>query len=122
MSTSDDFDWNVDDNPDVVVTWQNCIAVYENVAGSIVIRRERAWDEDDDVIILVTKASAPALAQAILRAAGVVMPTAVAITHELLPPPPAKDPTAAERQRRFRNRHRNGDDRDGHAETAWGES
>ena len=37
---SDDFDWSAD-NPDVVTPRQNCIAVYENVNGSIVVAARR---------------------------------------------------------------------------------
>ena len=54
----------------MVAQRQDSVACYENANGSITIRRERDWDEDDDVIIVITKANVPAFVRAILRAAG----------------------------------------------------
>ena len=44
MSDPDDFDWTAE-NPDVVVRRQDNIAVYENTAGDVVIRREQSCYE-----------------------------------------------------------------------------
>jgi hypothetical protein len=50
---SEDFSWR--DTDAVVVRQQDAIAVYSNPDGDLVIRRHRAWDEDDDVWIVVAK-------------------------------------------------------------------
>jgi hypothetical protein len=39
----------------VVVRQQDAIAVYGNPDGDLVIRRRQAWDEDEDVWIVVAK-------------------------------------------------------------------
>jgi hypothetical protein len=121
MSGSNDFDWNPG-NPDLVVERQPAIAVYENAGGAITIRREREWDEDDDVIIVVTKANVPAFVRAILRASESDLELVRSLgngAYEDVRPfidwqpanadsggaterPKPKDPTAAERQRRSR--------------------
>ena len=43
------------DTDAVVVRQQDAIAVYSNSDGDLVIRRRRAWDEDDDVWIVVAQ-------------------------------------------------------------------
>ena len=100
MSDSDTFDWR-EENEGVVALRQHAIAVYENTAGLVVLRRD--WDEDIDPIILVTKANVPALVQALVRVAGLEPRAQV-----LLPPPHEPSPGAV-RQKRFRERHRNAD-------------
>lgn len=50
---SADFSWR--DTDAVVVRQQDAIAVYSNPDGDLVIRRRRAWDEDDDVWIVVAQ-------------------------------------------------------------------
>ncbi|SCB48369.1 hypothetical protein GA0061098_101325 [Bradyrhizobium shewense] len=50
---SADFSWR--DIEAVVVRQQDAIAVYSNPDGDLVIRRRRAWDEDDDVWIVVAQ-------------------------------------------------------------------
>jgi hypothetical protein len=50
---SGDFSWR--DADSVVVRQQDAIAVYSNPDGDLVIRRRRAWDEDDDVWIVVAQ-------------------------------------------------------------------
>lgn len=51
MSDAEDFSWR--DTDAVVVRQQDAIAVYSNPDGDLVIRRRRAWDEEDDVWIVV---------------------------------------------------------------------
>jgi hypothetical protein len=50
---NEDFSWR--DTDAVVVRQQDAIAVYSNPDGDLVIRRRRAWDEDDDVWIVVAQ-------------------------------------------------------------------
>jgi hypothetical protein len=92
-----EFDWTGDDS--IIAREQPAIAVYNNTAGAVVVRQERAWDEDSDTYILIQPENAEKIADAILRAAGFDLATE-----------PVKDHTAAERMRRYRNRrnaHRN---------------
>jgi len=123
-----EFEWSAE-NEDVITHRQDAIAVYENAAGSIVVRREREWDEDTGVFIIISKANIPAFVDAVLRAAGsdlglvrspgrtplathppdvdqramgadrATSQAAVQTDGEARVP---KDPTAAERQRRSR--------------------
>lgn len=51
---TEEFSWR--DTDAVVVRQQDAIAVYSNPDGDLVIRRRRAWDEDDDVWIVVAQA------------------------------------------------------------------
>lgn len=116
MSNSRDFDW-IDSAEDVVVPEQAAIAVYLNPRGDVVIRQQAQYHPDEDTWIVVAPDRAQAVADAIVEAAR------LAVYHpeddELAPPAERtaavpKDPTAAERQRRYRERHRNshGADRD----------
>ena len=66
-STDSDFDWREDEC--VVLKEQLAVAVYPNSHGAIVIRQERAWDEDSDTLILIQPSSAKAVADALLAAA-----------------------------------------------------
>lgn len=50
---TEDFSWR--DTDAVVVRQQDAIAVYSNPDGDLVIRRRRAWDEEDDVWIVVAQ-------------------------------------------------------------------
>jgi hypothetical protein len=50
---SADFSWRETDA--VVVRQQDAIAIYSNPDGDLVIRRRQAWDEDDDVWIVVAQ-------------------------------------------------------------------
>jgi hypothetical protein len=106
---SREFSWHRD-RDDIVVAEQQPIALYLNPRGDLVIRQP-GIDEDD--MIVVTLQNAPALARAILRAAGVDDEPAAAAVQ-----PAPKDRTAAERMRRHRERQRNGQQpvtRNGHA-------
>jgi len=50
---SEDFSWQ--DTDAVAVRQQDAIAIYSNPDGDLVIRRRRAWDEEDDVWIVVAQ-------------------------------------------------------------------
>jgi len=64
----DDFDWSAD-ALDVVQREVPTIAVYPNPFGQICIRQQRAWDEDEDVYIIVAPYTASRMADALLRVA-----------------------------------------------------
>ena len=107
MSDSREFDWT--DEETVLVREQLTLAVYVNPYGQVVLRRERTLDEDDDTFIVISSEFVPQVARALMSAA----------SHEVEFEPGAKlaqgengksrDKTAAERQRRYRKRKRNGD-------------
>ena len=59
------FDWT--DRDTVVVSRQDALAVYLNPEGNMVIRRERNWDEDEDVFIVIDRRHVPHVAQMMLR-------------------------------------------------------
>lgn len=105
MSRSPDFDWHKD-RDDLVVEEQAATAVYLNPRGSIVIRQKGELNpetyEYQDSWIVVEPHYAAQLARAI-------MALAPKESAPLALPAPA-DKTAAERQRRYRDRKRNGDD------------
>ena len=105
MSRSPDFDW-YKDRDDLVIEEQPATAVYRNPRGSIVIRQKGDLDpetyETVDSWIVVEPHYAAALARAI-------MALAPQQSAPLALPAPG-DKTAAERQRRHRERKRNGDD------------
>jgi hypothetical protein len=50
---NEEFSWR--DTDSVVVRQQDAIAVYSNPDGDLVIRRRQAWDENDDVWIVVAQ-------------------------------------------------------------------
>lgn len=62
---SDDFDWS--DKESVVVRPQDAIAVYANGDNDIVVRRERSWNEDDDVFIIISRQHCRAVIEAMER-------------------------------------------------------
>lgn len=105
MSRSPDFDW-YKDRDDLVIEEQAAVAVYLNPRGSIVIRQKGDLDPQsyarDDSWIVVEPHYAAALARAIMALAPQQsVPLALAAPG---------DKTAAERQRRHRERKRHGDD------------
>lgn len=87
-----EFNW-YEDRDDIVVTEQAAIAIYYNPNGDIVIRQKASEGEDHDSLIVVTPGLAGALARAIANAS--------------TPDSEPRNTTAAERQRRYRERHRN---------------
>ena len=104
-SESRDFDW-LEDASDVVVREQAAVAVYPGPAG-VVIRRQgdQLYGDGDDVISFSVE-DAPAVAAAILEAAGLDATVLASGTTRVDSKPKGKDPTAAERQRRRRKRQR----------------
>jgi hypothetical protein len=132
-SSDDDFDWKSDDS--IAVREQPAVAVYCNLYGGVTLRRERAWNEEDDCIIPIAKENVLAIIGAILRAAGmenvrlyrengmacydIDLPEAPQPAAEpKVEVAPSRDPTASERQRRRRAKQRDShrdtcrDDRD----------
>jgi hypothetical protein len=49
----EEFLWRAD-NESIIVPEQRATAVYWNPWGQIVIRRERDWDESDDIFIIIS--------------------------------------------------------------------
>jgi hypothetical protein len=106
---SDDWDWSVDTN--IVQRAQMDLAVYTNNFDQIVIRERRDWPhEEDDKWIVIGRENAVAVAKAILTEAGLDIRNVDEADHTVTPRQhqPARDGTAAARQKRYRNRHRNG--------------
>jgi len=102
---SGDFDWYGDNAGDVVVREQASIAVYSNPNSEVVIRRKADWDEDGDVWIVVAPDRARALCESIMRVAADLLGEVT--TLQISPPKPnGRDRTAAERQRRHRDKLR----------------
>lgn len=100
----DGFEWF--QNSDVVVETQMAIAVYESVQGKVCILQQGDYQTEDNCII-IAKDRARAVAMAILRVAGDAIPEQQDERPAAQQAP--KDPTAAERQRRYRDK-RNGRD------------
>lgn len=93
-------------NPAVVLPEQLAIAVYTNQNDDIVIRQERAWDEDSDTVVIVSPTNVRKVAEAMLAEIGeTIGGPAIA---GLLPSPEKSRSPSAERQKRYRDRHRNG--------------
>jgi hypothetical protein len=92
--TSERFDWC--ESESIVLREQPATAVYINPAGDIVIRQANAYGDDDDDFIYLRPENVPALVDAILAAADAERPAQVDAPL-----------TNAERQRRYRDRHRN---------------
>ena len=104
----DSFNWNDDDS--VVVRQQFATAVYQNQHGEIVVRQEAGMYEENDAIVVLTPQIAEAVAWAILHEIGAPEAKSMifAPAHIIDREPAPKDKTAAERQRRYRERQRNG--------------
>jgi hypothetical protein len=109
---SDEFTWC--DNPDVVIPTQPAIAVFENTNGAVCIRQEGQFGTDEDAWVFFSKDRALTVARAILDVAGIepvdafpeIWTTAMHnIGNSAGPSQDRKDHTAAERQRRYRERH-----------------
>lgn len=90
-----EFDWSAE-SP--VIPEQAAIAVYTNPHGNIVVRQAGQYGPDEDTWIVLAPGHAAALADAIRKAAGLDGP--------LLALAGPKDRSAAERQRRYRERQR----------------
>jgi hypothetical protein len=122
-----EFDWNPnrDEDHSIVVRGQPAIAVYLNPHDEVVIRQEGQYDPSEDNFVYVTKPNALIVAKAVLEAARIdvefIGPSVAKLitdrtdidweaANEAFNETEAKpkDRTAAERQRRYRERHRNG--------------
>jgi hypothetical protein len=55
-AAADDFDWADDDS--IVLKEQRATAIYHNKAGDVVIRQKAAWDDDQDVFVMITPENA----------------------------------------------------------------
>jgi hypothetical protein len=67
LQMAQDFDWN--DDEAVVVPSQDALAVYLNPRADVVVRRQRAWDEDEDVFVAIPRAHAKRIANLIIQLA-----------------------------------------------------
>lgn len=63
----DDFDWAND--PAVILHEQRATAVYHNKFGGIVIRQERAWDEESDPYVVICAENAVTFMEALAKRA-----------------------------------------------------
>jgi len=112
-STDERFNWNSDET--TVLRTRMGVAVYFNPADDVVVRQEGEYGDEDDWIIM-TPEDACRVAYRILEMVEEVDPVAAAEGGK-------KDRTAAERQRRHRDKVRGvtppvtANDRDGHAVT-----
>jgi len=99
------FDWCADNS--IVAREQPATAVYRNQDDAVVVRQARCLGDAADSFVVIQRNNAQAIADAILKAAGITTTTA------------PRDPTAAKRQRQRRARVRDVavSDRDGHAVT-----
>lgn len=117
--TSDDFDWCED--PSIVLQEQPPTAIYTNVAGAVVIRQGGDFLQTGDQIVVVRPENVVRLVTAILTEAGYRPEIAKMIIDrsdmdwsqaetdfEAIDAHAPKDRTNAERQRRYRDRKRNG--------------
>ena len=113
---SSEFHWDEAEG-DIAVPEQAAIAVYLNGKGDICIRQAGQYGPDEDQWVVVTPGNAAKLAKAILDAAGPIARPDIdwaAVNRDFdafeARDPESKDRTAAERQRRYRQRHRNAQD------------
>jgi hypothetical protein len=63
--TGTDFSWT--DTDSVVVRQQAAVAVYENPDGDVVIRRQRDWNENEDVFVVIPRDQVRTVIKAIER-------------------------------------------------------
>jgi hypothetical protein len=89
-----------------VVRHQPAIAVYRNPHDEVVIRQQDQYDDSHDHFVFITKDNVLKVVERMLAVAGIEMLMDWLAEPLLLPAP--KDRTAAQRQRRYRNKHRNG--------------
>jgi hypothetical protein len=102
---SPEFDWNPSNDVDhsIVVRHQPAIAVYLNPHDEVVIRQQDDYDHDQ--FVYITKDNVLKVVERVLAIAGIQAAQAQA---ELLMLPRPERLSGAERQRRYRNKHRNG--------------
>ena len=106
---SEIYDWNSQDpEAGIVLRQQPATAVYLNTYGHLVLRQEDQYGDRDDCIT-IAPANVGAIAEAMFDAAGI---NASITYHDrahaplMLPKPEAL--SGAERQKRYRKKHRNG--------------
>jgi hypothetical protein len=95
-----DFDW--DDGSAVILREQPATAIYVNPTGALVIRQQRSWDQDEDTWIVIQRENVRLVALQMLAVLG--------MSAESFPPDQneGERSSGAARQRRYRERHRNG--------------
>ncbi len=91
-----------DDAGDVVVPDHPPVAVYVNPEAAVVVRQRAHWPDEDDPWIWFAPQHAPAIAAAILEAAG--LDATAMMLESTQVGSKASDKTAAGRQRRYRER------------------
>ena len=79
-----EFRWT--DNESVVLAQQPATAVYFNPAGGLVIRQERAWNEEEDTIIVVAPQNVQTFLDAVCDVIGV--PGRALVRFEAIASPP----------------------------------
>lgn len=110
VADTDTFDWS--DSENVIARSQLAVAVYPNRYGDAVIRSERDEFHQEDTTIIVPRHRIAALIERLqeLRDAAELDVAAQREAAPSVAPSAPKDPTNAERQRRYRERKRNGGD------------
>ena len=111
---SDRFDWSHLEPEAIVAPSQIEIVVYLNPNGDLVIRRRPDEFEQEDIWVVVGQAFVLRLVDRIAELYGFSLPIAKSLQSipadvAVLPPPErltSRDPTGAERQRRFRERRK----------------
>jgi hypothetical protein len=112
--SDDRFDWSRLEPEDIIAPSQIEIAAYLNPNGDLVIRRRPDEFEQDDVWVVVGQTHVGRLVERIITLYGFSLPiskTSQGNPAEVaaLPAPErltSRDPTGAERQRRFRERRK----------------
>lgn len=99
---TDDFNW---DDVDTIVPAQGAIAVYENPHGNVVVREQVPYPEDDKWIVFLPQ-YAEAIVRRIIEVAGLPFTLVPNGSSAVGSSDKTKDCTAAERQRRRRNKLR----------------
>jgi hypothetical protein len=66
---SEEFDWNTD--PSIVLHEQRRTAVYFNPGGSLVIRQQKDWDEEQDPFLLIAPENAVKFLDAVCDVFGI---------------------------------------------------
>lgn len=106
LAHAEDFDWQ--DDPSIICREQAATAVYSNVHGAVVIRQAQAWDENSDTLIILEPACARRAARAILELLAALDGRRTAEANKIDDEAEQQPSTNALRQRRYRERHRNG--------------
>lgn len=99
--TSGSFNWNKD--PDVVIRQQLAVAAWLNERGELVILQQRDWCDEYDTTIVIAPGNIQALIDKLLFCMDQL---AEVLGGEVAQP--RRDPTAAERQRRRRQKLKEG--------------